>query len=85
MDRIVLRWMCDDVGEITYLCGSWGAVDRAEAIRQIDSREHTYTLARPDGSRARFTTTGPVDSKRLFVVAHGDEVLRHDDAMRIGA
>jgi hypothetical protein len=85
MDRIVLRWMCDDVGEITYLCGSWGAVDRTEAIRQIESGEHTYTLARPDGSRARFTTTGPGDSKRLFALAHGDQVLLRDDATRIGA
>jgi hypothetical protein len=85
MDRIVLRLMCDDRDEISFLFGPWGAVDRAEATRQIEAGERTYTLQRRDGSRARLWTVGDGESKRLCITADGAELLRPDETTRIGA
>ena len=65
MNRIVLRLMCDDRGEISFLFGPWGAVDRAEAIRQIEAGERTYALQGQDGSRVELSTVGEGDAKRL--------------------
>jgi hypothetical protein len=77
--------MCDRAGDISFLFGPWGAVERAEAIRQIDSGTRYYTLQRPDGSRAPIEVTGAGEFKRLTVYAHGVELPRPDEAMRIGA
>ena len=85
MERVVLRVMCDEEGEISFLFGSWGAVGRAEAIRQIESGDRRYTLQRPDGSR---TAIGIVDfgyAKQLDAFTQGAEVLRPGDAVQIGA
>jgi hypothetical protein len=70
--------MCDDQGDVSFLFGPWGAVDRAEAIRQIESGERTYTLQRQDGSHARFSAVGEGESKRLTAFAHGAELVRAD-------
>jgi hypothetical protein len=85
MNRIVLRLMCDDRGEISFLFGPWGAVDRAEAIRQIESGERTYTLQRGDGSRMPLAAVGTGDEQRLCAFAHGAEVSLLESATRIGA
>ena len=85
MNRIVLRLMCDDRGEISFLFGPWGAVDRAEAIRQIEAGERTYTLQRPDGSRVSLATIDAGESKRLTAFALAAGVSRLDVATRIGA
>jgi hypothetical protein len=81
MDRVVLRLMCDDRGEITFLFGPWGAVDRARAIRHIESGKRRYTLQRRDGSRAPLRVIGDGPSRSLFVFAHAGEVLRTDEAL----
>ena len=85
MERVVLRVMCDDRGDISFLFGSWGAIDRAEAIRQVESGERYYTLQRPDGSRSPIEISGVGEDKRLSVYARGSELLRPDVAMQIGA
>ncbi|HEY1532217.1 MAG TPA: hypothetical protein VGF80_15470 [Galbitalea sp.] len=85
MERVVLRVMCDERGEISFLFGPWGAIDSAEAIRQIDSGERYFTLQRPDGSREPIEVSGAGEYKRLSTYAHGAELLRPDEAMRIGA
>jgi hypothetical protein len=84
MNRIVLRLMCDDRGEISFLFGPWGAVDQAEAIRQIESGERTYTLQRQDGSRVRLSTLGEGDAKRISALHDGADILCFG-ALRIGA
>lgn len=84
MNRIVLRLMCDDRGEISFLFGAWGAVDRTEAIRQIESGERTYTLQRQDGSRVELSTSGEGDAKRLRLSRDGAELFGLG-AVRIGA
>lgn len=58
MERIVLRVMCDDQGEISFLFGPWGAVGRADAIRQIESGDRSYALQRHDGSLEQLRTDG---------------------------
>ena len=85
MNRIVLRLLCDDRGEISFLFGPWGAVDRAEAIRQIESGERTYTLQRRDGSRIPLDAVGAGDSKRLCTEVAGAGAYSFGDAVRIGA
>jgi hypothetical protein len=85
MNRIVLRLMCDERGEISFLFGPWGAVDRAEAIRQIESGERGYTLQRADGSLAPLVAVGDGDEKRLSAFEHGAEVSLLESATRIGA
>ncbi|HMH59572.1 MAG TPA: hypothetical protein VK537_10365 [Galbitalea sp.] len=77
--------MCDPDNEISYLFGSWGAVDKAEAIREIESGERGYTLQLQDGSRAPIDTVGTGSSKRLCAYANGAEVLSLDDAPQISA
>jgi hypothetical protein len=72
-------------GELSFLFGSWGAVDRAEAIRQIESGERTYILQRQDGSHARFSVVGEGESKRLTAFAHGSDLVRVDLAGRLEA
>jgi hypothetical protein len=84
MNRIVLRLMCDDRGEISFLFGPWGAVDQAEAIRQIESGERTYTLQRQDGSRVELSTAVEGNAKRLRMSRDGADVVSLG-AMRIGA
>jgi hypothetical protein len=81
MDRVVLRLMCDDRGEITFLFGPWGAVDRARAIRHIESGERTYTLQRRDGSSVPLRVVGDGASRGLFAFSHAAEVLRADEAL----
>jgi hypothetical protein len=85
MDRIVLRLMCDDRGEISFLFGSWGVVNQAEAISEIESGKTTYALQRQDGSRTPFTTTGRHESKRLSVSTLGTEILGPNMATRMGS
>jgi hypothetical protein len=75
MNRTVLRLMCDDGGEISFLFGPWGAVDRAEAIRQIETGERIYTLQRPDGSRVALSIVGAGDAKRLSVSRDGSDIV----------
>jgi hypothetical protein len=77
--------MCDQENEISYLFGSWGAVDQAEAIREIESGERSYVLQLQDGSRAQLDTIGTGSSKRLRAYANGAEVLSLDDAPQISA
>jgi hypothetical protein len=84
MNRIVLRLMCDDRGEISFLFGPWGAVDRAQAIRQIEAGERTYTLQRQDGSRVELSAVGEGDAKRLCASRDGADVVGLG-AVRIGA
>jgi hypothetical protein len=85
MERVVLRLMCDDRGEITFLFGPWGAVDRAEAIRQIESGERRYTLQRPDGSRASIEIVDIGNAQQLDAFTQGSEILRPGDAVQIRA
>ena len=85
MNRTVLRLMCDDRGEISFLFGPWGAVDGAEAIRQIEAGERTYTLQRQNGSRVKLSTVGEGVATRLCATAGGADVLRLDESTRIGA
>jgi hypothetical protein len=77
--------MCDQENEISYLFGSWGAVDQAEAIREIESGERSYTLQLQDGSRALLDTVGTGSSKRLCAYANGAEVLSLENAPQISA
>ncbi|HEX3679331.1 MAG TPA: hypothetical protein VHU90_06400 [Galbitalea sp.] len=84
-DRIVLRLMCNQENEISYLFGSWGAVDQAEAIREIESGERSYILQLQDGSHALLDTVGTGSSKRLCAYANGAEVLSLEDAPQISA
>ena len=84
MNRIVLRLMCDERGEISFLFGPWGAVDRAEAIRQIEAGERTYTLQRQDGSHVELSTLGEGDAKQLRASRDGADT-RGLGALRIGA
>jgi hypothetical protein len=76
--------MCDDRGEISFLFGPWGAVDRVEAIRQIEAGERTYALQRQDGSQVELSTVGEGDGKRLRAYRDGADFgnLR---TVRIGA
>jgi hypothetical protein len=85
MERVVLRLMCDDRGEISFLFGPWGAVDRDKAIRQIDSGHRSYTLQRSDGSRTPIDVVDSGDTRRLATSTQGAEVLNHGDAVQIGA
>jgi hypothetical protein len=84
MNRIVLRLMCDDRDEISFLFGPWGAVDRAEAIRQLEAGERTYTLQRQDGSRVELSAVGEGDGKRLRACDEGSDIVGLG-AVRIGA
>ena len=84
-DRIVLRLMCDQENEISYLFGSWGAVDQAEAIREIESGQRSYVLQLRDGTHARLDTVGTGSSKRLCAYANGAEVLNLEKAPQISA
>ncbi len=84
MNRIVLRLMCDEQGEISFLFGPWGAVDRAEAIRQIEAAERTYTLQRQDGSRVELSAVGEGDGKHLRASGEGASIVGLG-AVRIGA
>jgi hypothetical protein len=85
MERVVLRLMCDERGEISFLFGPWGAVDRAKAIRQIESGERSYTLQRPDGSRAPIDIVDTESSQRLSTFAHRNQVLSPRQALEVGA
>jgi hypothetical protein len=85
MERVVLRLMCDDRGEISFLFGPWGAVDRDKAIRQIESGHRSYTLQRSDGSRAPIDVVDTGAARRLAAFTQGAEVLHHGDAVRLGA
>ncbi len=40
--RRVKRTGKDRDGDITSLCGDWGSVAKATAIREIEGRSHTY-------------------------------------------
>lgn len=84
MNLIVLRLMCDDRGEISFLFGPWGAVSRAQAIHQIEVGERTYTLQRPDGSRVDLSIVGEGDTKRLTASTDGVDSFGLG-AVRIGA
>jgi hypothetical protein len=77
MERVVLRLMCDDRGEISFLFGPWGAVDRAKAIRQIESGERSYVLQQQDGSRTPIGT----DGETLNAFGNGD--YRLDAALQL--
>jgi hypothetical protein len=85
MERVVLRLLCDERGEITFLFGPWGAIERDAAIDEIESGDRTFTLQRPDGSRAPIDVVGAGPSKRLCAVTQGAEVLHTGEAMNIGA
>jgi hypothetical protein len=85
MERVVLRLMCDERGEISFLFGPWGAVGRADAIRQIESGERYYTLQRPDGARAPIDIVDIGNAKQLDAFTQGAEILRPGDAVQIGA
>jgi hypothetical protein len=41
-DRRVTRTGKDTDGDITSLCGAWGATAKATAIREIEGKVHTY-------------------------------------------
>jgi hypothetical protein len=77
--------MCDHENEISFLFGSWGAVEKADAIREIESGERSYTLQLQDGSRAPLDTVGTGSSKRLCAYANGARVLSLNDAPRFFA
>jgi hypothetical protein len=85
MERVVLRLMCDERGEISFLFGSWGAVNRDQAIDLIESGERFFTLQRPDGSRAPISIVGAGPEKRLRAFTRGAEVLNPAAAMQIRA
>jgi hypothetical protein len=85
LDRIVLRLMCDDRGDISFLFGPWGATDGAEAIRQIESGERTYTLQRQDGSLVPLVVMAVPDSKRLSPAANGAGTVDLGGAVQLGA
>ena len=62
----------DRDGDITALCGSWGRAEKAQAIRDIESRTHNYYvqdgLARTadvhvvNGTRGKYLRTDPNSS-----------------------
>ena len=85
MNQIVLRPMCDDRGEISFLFGPWGGVDRADADRQIEAGERTYPLQRLDGSRTPLAAVVGADSKRLCGAADGTDVFGLGGTVWIGA
>ena len=85
MERVVLRLMCDDRGEISFLFGPWGAVDRDQAIHHIDSGQRSYTLQRSDGSRQPIDVVDSGATRRLAAFTQGAEVLRHGAAVGLGA
>lgn len=51
-DRRVTRSGKDTNGNITSLCGGWGSVATATAIREIDSGTNTYFVQDGYGRRA---------------------------------
>lgn len=51
-DRRVTRTGKDSNGNITSLCGNWGSVTTAAAIREIELGIHTYYVQDPYGRRA---------------------------------
>ena len=51
-DRQVTRTGKDIYGDITALCGRWGRSSKADAIRDIEYRWHTYYVADSYGRRA---------------------------------
>jgi hypothetical protein len=71
-DRRVKRSGKDRDGDITSLCGDWGTVTNATAIREIESRSHTYFVQdslyrRADvhvvnGPRGKYLRTDPNSS-----------------------
>lgn len=85
MNRVVLRLMCDERGDISFLFGPWGAIASADAIRQIEAGERTYTLQQQDGSRAPLVAVGTGGDKRLRARATGAEPFVLARASRIGA
>jgi hypothetical protein len=77
--------MCDQENEISFLFGPWGAVNQAEAIREIESGERSYTLQLQDGSRAALETIGSGESKRLCAYAYGTGLLSLENAPQLSA
>jgi hypothetical protein len=77
--------MCDDRGEISFLFGPWGAVDRAEAIRQIESGERRYVLQRPNGGRSVLRIVDLGDSRALSASDSADDRYGVSRSVRIGA
>lgn len=50
--RRVTRTGKDSDGDITALCGSWGKVTKAVAIREIESNRRSYYVQDRQGRRA---------------------------------
>lgn len=68
-DRRVTSSGKDRDGDITALCGVWGRTSKADAIREIDYKVHTYyvqdaysrraNILAVNGSRGRYLRTDP--------------------------
>ena len=55
--RLVLRILCDDSGNIAFLFGAWGAVDCSTASEQVRAGCYVYRVRRRDGSVATLSLT----------------------------
>jgi hypothetical protein len=51
-ERRVRRTGKDRDGDITALCGDWGRVEKAEAVRHINASTHHYFVQDVAGRRA---------------------------------
>jgi len=64
-DRRVTRTGKDTNGNITSLCGSWGSVTTATAIREIESGTNTYYVQDGYGRRADVHVVNGASGKYL--------------------
>jgi hypothetical protein len=70
-ERQVTRTGKDEDGDITKLCNhaSWGAVTKADAIWQIESKIHTYFVQEPGTARVNVQVVARNGRKHLQTTA----------------
>ena len=64
-DLRVTRTGKDRFGDVTALCGSWGRTSKADAIREIEYRWHTYYVQDVYGRRADVHVVNGLTGKYL--------------------
>lgn len=67
-DRRVTATRKDSDGDITRLCsggGSWGSASKAQAIKEVDDKTHTYYVQEAPGVRADVRVVGASPNKYL--------------------
>ena len=62
----------DSDGDITSLCGDWGAVTKAEAIYDIECGTDCYYVQQPDTARVNVEVISGTAGKFLRTEADGD-------------